>query len=239
MDPASQYKENLVISFRPIATSVLCVAIFSSLGAAQDLSKYHDFEFGMSIESVAKLASINPSGVKTIHQRPELIQKLDCEAHGYFDASPKVSSVRNIRFDFYNGELFKIVATYDNAQTKGLTADDLVESLSTLYGQAERPQESIIVSGFQTYSDSQPVLARWENAQYSYNLFRSSYGMSFGLVAFAKTLESTANASNQEAERLDKLEAPARENARQKKQEEDDQASQEKARLINKPKFQP
>jgi hypothetical protein len=63
--------------------------------------------------------------------------------------------------------------------------------------------------------------------------------MSFGLVAFAKRIEPIAIASNQEAERLDKLEEPARESARQKKQEEDVQASQEKARLINKPKFQP
>jgi len=228
-----------VISFRTIATSVLCVAIFSSLGTAQDLSKYRDFEFGMSIESVAKIAAINPSGAKTVHQRPELIQKLDWEEHGYFDASPKVNSVRNIRFDFYNGELFKIVVTYDSTQTNGLTTADLVESLSAVYGQADTPETTIIVSAFQTYSDSQQVLARWENAQYSYNLFRSSYGMSFGLVAFSKRLELMASATNREAERLDKLEAPARESARQKKQEEDQQASQAKARLISKPKFRP
>ena len=228
-----------MISFRTIATSVLCVAIFSSLGTAQDLSKYRDFEFGMSIESVAKIAAINPSGAKTVHQRPELIQKLDWEEHGYFDASPKVNSVRNIRFDFYNGELFKIVVTYDSTQTNGLTTADLVESLSAVYGQADTPETTIIVSAFQTYSDSQQVLARWENAQYSYNLFRSSYGMSFGLVAFSKRLELMASATNREAERLDKLEAPARESARQKKQEEDQQASQAKARLISKPKFRP
>jgi hypothetical protein len=228
-----------VISFRTIATSILCVAIFSSLGTAQDLSRYRDFEFGMSIESVAKIAAINPSGAKTVHQRPELIQKLDWEEHGYFDASPKVNSVRNIRFDFYNGELFKIVVTYDSTQTNGLTTADLVESLSAVYGQADNPETTIIVSAFQTYSDSQQVLARWENAQYSYNLFRSSYGMSFGLVAFSKSLELMASATNREAERLDKLEAPARESARQKKQEEDQQASQAKARLISKPKFRP
>jgi hypothetical protein len=228
-----------VISFRTIATSILCVAIFSSLGTAQDLSRYRDFEFGMSIESVAKIAAINPSGAKTVHQRPELIQKLDWEEHGYFDASPKVNSVRNIRFDFYNGELFKIVVTYDSTQTNGLTTADLVESLSAVYGQADTPETTIIVSAFQTYSDSQQVLARWENAQYSYNLFRSSYGMSFGLVAFSKSLELMASATNREAERLDKLEAPARESARQKKQEEDQQASQAKARLISKPKFRP
>ena len=228
-----------MISFRTIATSVLCVAIFSSLGTAQDLSKYRDFEFGMSIESVAKLAAMNPSGAKMVHQRPDLIQKLDWEVHGYSDASPNVNSVRNIRFDFYNDELFKIVVTYDTVQTNGLTTDDLVESLSSLYGQADKPKTSIIVSAFQTYNDSQQVLARWENAQYSYNLFRSSYGMSFGLVAFSKSLELMASATNREAERLDKLEAPARESARQKKQEEDQQASQAKARLISKPKFRP
>jgi hypothetical protein len=228
-----------VIGFRTITISVLCVAIFSSLGAAQDLSKYRDFEFGMSIESVAKLAAMNPSGAKTVHQRPDLIQKLDWEVHGYFDASPNVNSVRNIRFDFYNDELFKMVVTYDSAQTNGLTTDDLVESLSALYGQADKPKTSIIVSAFQTYNDSQQVLARWENAQYSYNLFRSSYGNSFGLVAFSTSLESLASAPNREAERLDKLEAPARESARQKKQDEDTQASQEKARLISKPNFRP
>jgi hypothetical protein len=228
-----------MISFRMLATSVLCATLFSSLGTAQDLSKYRDFEFGMSIESVAKIAAINPSGAKTVHQRPELIQRLDWEANGYLDASPKVNSVRNIRFDFYNGELFKMVVTYDTNQTKGLTTDDLVESLSALYGQADTPETTIIVSPFQTYNDSQPVLARWENAQYSYNLFRSSYGMSFGLVAFSKRLELMASATNREAERLDKLEAPARESARLKKQEEDEQASQEKARLISKPKFRP
>jgi len=38
-----------MISFRMLATSVLCATLFSSLGTAQDLSKYRDFEFGMSI----------------------------------------------------------------------------------------------------------------------------------------------------------------------------------------------
>jgi hypothetical protein len=228
-----------MISFRTMAISVLWVAIVSSLGAAQDLSKYRDFEFGMSIESVAKLVAMNPSGAKTVPQSSELIQRLDWNVHGYLDTLPNVDSVRKIRFDFYNGELFKIVVTYDAAETNGLTTDDLVESLSALYGTAGKPETSIIVSDFQTYNDSQRVLAQWENEQYSYNLFRSSYGRSFGLVAFSRRLEAMADATNREAERLDNLEAPAREIARQKKQAEDEQASQEKARLISKPKFRP
>ena len=228
-----------MISFRVLATSVLCAALFSSLGNAQDLSKYRDFEFGMSIESVAKLAHMNSSGAKTAHQRPEVIQTLDWEVHGYFDSSPKADSVRDIRFHFYNDELFKMVVTYDTVQTKGLTAEDLIEAISAGYGPAGKPHTSIAVSRFLSYNDSEQVLARWENAQYSYNLFRSSYGMWFGLVAFSKRLELAASTATREAERLDKLEAPARESERQKKQEEDEQALQEKARLISKPKFRP
>jgi hypothetical protein len=163
----------------------------------------------------------------------------DLSKYRDFHTSPSADSVRNVRFDFYNGELFKIVVAYDTVQTNGLTTEDLVESLSALYGPAGKPEASIIVSAFQTYNDSEQVLARWENAQFSYNLFRSSYGMAFGLVAFSKKLEVMASAANREAERLDRLEAPARENARQRKQAEEERASQEKARLISKPKFRP
>ena len=109
-----------MISLRTMTLSFVCIAICCSFAAAQDLSKYRDFEFGTSLESVAKLAAINPSGAKTVHQSPELIQNLDWDVHRYFDTSPNVDSVRNIRFDFYNAELFQIVVSYDVAQTIGL-----------------------------------------------------------------------------------------------------------------------
>jgi hypothetical protein len=193
----------------------------------------------MSIESVAKLAHTNSSAAKTVHQRPEVIQTLDWDAQGYLDNSPKAESIRDIRFHFYNDELFKMVVVYDPAQTKGLTADDLIAALSDVYGSAGKPETSVVVSGFLTYNDNEKVLARWENAEYSFNLFRSRYGNSFGLVVFSKKLELLASAASQEAVRLDDLEAPARASARQKKYEEDEQVLQEKARLINKPKFRP
>jgi hypothetical protein len=58
-------------------------------------------------------------------------------------------------------------------------------------------------------------------------------------VAFSKALDQMATNSSREADRLDKLEAPARELARQKKQEEDARTAQDKARSLNKPKFRP
>ena len=228
-----------MISFRTLATSVLCAALFASMGGAQDLAKYRDFQFGMSLESVAKQIHLNASAAKTTHQRPAVIQTLLWDQLSYSDLAVKDRSLRSIRFDFYNDELSKIAVTYDPAGTEGLTADDMIEAISAIYGPATKPERTIAVSTFLLYEDNQKVLACWEDAQYSYNLFRSPYGNAFGLIAISKQLDLVAGDASREAERLDKQEAPAKELARQLKQEEDKRAAQEKARLFSKPKFRP
>ena len=228
-----------MISSRTLATSVLCTLLFSSSGNAQDLAKYRDFQFGMSLESVAKQIHVNASDAKTTYQRPALIQTLQWDQFGHSTLAAKPDSLRNVRFDFYNGELSKMVVTYDPAGTEGLTTDDMIEAISALYGSATKPERKTGVSGSAIYQNNEKVLACWEDAQYSYNLFRSSYGNAFGLVAFSKKLDLMASDSSREADRLDKLEAPGKEFARQVKQEEDKRAAQEKARLISKPKFRP
>jgi hypothetical protein len=228
-----------MISSRVFLASVLCVAFFSSLITAQDLGKYRDFQFGMNIESVATQIHMKASEAKTSHERPALIQTLQWDQAGYSDSTAKPSSLRSIRFEFYNGELSKMVVTYNPLGTEGLTADDVIEAISEQYGTATKPEDSVAVANFATYEDHEKVLARWEDAQYSYNLFRSSYGTTFGLVAFSKRLDLLASNSSREAERLDKQEAPAKELARLKKQAEDTRTAQESARSINKPKFRP
>jgi hypothetical protein len=225
-----------MIRSRSLVTSILSAALFCSLGTAQDLTKYRDFQFGMTPESVAMQTHMSASAVKTIHRRPALIQTLQWDQLSY--SGPKDRSVRSIRFDFYNGELFKMVVTYDPAGTDGLTTDDMTEAISAIYGQAAKPETTISVSTSQ-YEDNQKVLASWENAEYGYNLFRSPYGNTFGLIAVSKRLDLMASDSGREADRLDKLEAPEKELARQMKQEEDRRVAQEKARLVSKPNFRP
>jgi hypothetical protein len=227
-----------MINTRTFATSLLCAALFSSLGTAQDLSKYRNFQFGMSLESVAKEINMKASAARVSHQRPAMIQTLQWDQFGYSDLPGKDRSLRSIRFDFYNGELSKMVVTYDPIGTEGLTTDDMIEAISAIYGAATKPERTIAVSSA-VYEDNQKVLACWEDAQYSYNLFRAAYGNAFGLVAFSKKLDIVASDSSRESDRLDKLEAPARELAQQVKQEEDKRVAQEKARLISKPKFRP
>ena len=70
-------------------------------------------------------------------------------------------------------------------------------------------------------------------------LGRTFQSIVIGLVTTSKQLDLTAADASKEAERLDKLEAPAKELAQQLKQDEERRAAQEKARLISKPKFRP
>ncbi len=227
-----------MISFRTFLRSASYVALFSSVSDAQHFAKYRDFEFGMNVESVAKQIQMKASDAKTNYARPALMQTLQWNPTSY-SAPATTASVSTIRFDFYNDELFRMVVTYNSAGTEGLTADDIIEAISAVYGTASKPDDSVSISNSTIYQDQEKVLARWEDAQYSYNLFRVSYGSGFGLVAFSKSLDLIANNSSREADRLDKLEAPAKELARQKKQAEDALSAQETARSINKPKFRP
>src|SRR6267378_2108252 len=203
-----------MIRSRTLVTSLLFGALFSSLGSAQDLSKYRDFQFGMSLESVAKQAHMKASAAKITHQRPAMIQTLQWDQLSYSDPAAKDRSLRSIRFDFYNGELFKMVVAYDPVGTEGLTTEDMVEAISAIYGPATNPERTIAVSAFSTYQDNQKVLACWEDAQYSYNLFRFPYGNAFGLIAISKQVDLVVADASREAERLDKQEAPGKEIAR-------------------------
>jgi hypothetical protein len=228
-----------MINSRMLLAPSLCALLFSSAGMAQDLARYRDFQFGMSPEAVATQMKINPSAIRTTYQRPAVIQTFQWDKASYADSGTKDKSVRSIRFDFYNGELSKMLVTYDPVGTDGLTTDDMIEAISAVYGPAAKPDRVIAVSTSSIFQDKETVLASWEDAQYSYNLFRSRYGNAFGLVAFSKRLDLMASASLREADRLDQLEAPERERTLQLKQEADKRAAEEKARLVSKPNFRP
>jgi hypothetical protein len=82
-------------------------------------------------------------------------------------------------------------------------------------------------------------MAHWEDAQSEVDLFHPSYASTFGLVVLSKRLDALAQSASVEAVRLDEQEAPKRAIDRKQKQEDDDQARQQKARLVNKAIFRP
>ena len=206
---------------------------------AQDLSRYREFRLGTSLSAVAKQADVVPSEARMVHQRPAVIQELEWRPQGSLSSSPQ-DPVSEVLFSFYNGKLFRMVVNYDRHRTEGLTDEDMVEAISAKYGTATRPEAKIVLfSSFQVYNDSEKVIARWEDPQYSFNLFRSSYQPTFGMVVLSKRLDGLARAAIVEAIRLDEQEAPQREIQRQKQEAEANRAEQDAARLVNRAAFRP
>jgi len=208
---------------------------------AQDLSRYREFQFGMDLSAIAKETGMRRSDAKTIHGRPAVIQELQWRPQLFLGGpSLRTDPVQEVLFSFYNGELFRIVVNYDRYRTEGLTNEEMIEAISARYGTATRPTaKTIRFSSSQVYNESGEVIALWEDSQYSFNLLRSSYRPTFGLVGFSKQLDVLARAAIAEAIRLDELEAPQREIDRQNKQDEKDRADDAKARLRNKSNFRP
>jgi hypothetical protein len=214
--------------------------VSAPVALAPDLSRYRDFQLGMNLLAVAKQANMKLSEARVIHQRPAVIQEMEWRSQRPLDSSLQTDPVQEVLFSFYNGELFRMVVNYDRYRTDGMTDEDMVEAISTKYGIATRPTAKMVLfSSFQVYDDSEKVIARWENSEYSFSLFRSSYQPTFGMLVLAKRLDSLAQSAITEANRLDEQEAPQREAERQKKQDGEDRAAQEKARLANKTVFRP
>ena len=227
-----------MINARVLAMSIAWVVMSSSGIAAQDLSKYREFRLGSSPAAVAQQAGIT-SKIRVLHQRPELIEELLWSPQRSLGSSPSADSVRKVLFRFYNGQLFHIAVNYEWDRTEGLTIEDMVEALSRTYGVAIRPITEASSSSFTIQTDSDKIVAHWEDPDYSLDLLRPSYASTFGLAIFSKRLDSLARAASVEAIRLDAEAAPGLAIDRKRKQEDEEHARQEKARTMNKTTFQP
>jgi hypothetical protein len=125
-----------------LASSLVMILLSAQCIHGQDLSKYQNFSFGMRLVDLSEQVDQKPAEANLIHQRPAVIQELTWWpplASGTRLAEP----VRQILFSFYNGELYRILVTYDRYVTEGLTADAMVRTMSAKYGTATRPTAEI------------------------------------------------------------------------------------------------
>ena len=225
---------------RNLAISVCWLVLGTPLIFAQDLSRYREFQLGMNLLAVAKQIDARPSEVIVVHERPAVIQELEWRARLALASSREAGSVNEVLFSFYNGELFRMVVSYDQQRTEGLTDQDMIEAISATYGIATQPAANIILfSSSYIYNDSEKVIARWEDSQYSLNLFRSSNQPSFGMLVLSKQMDALAQEAIRQAIQLDEQEAPRRDIARREKEGEETRAAQAKARPANKADFRP
>jgi hypothetical protein len=191
----------------------------------------------MNLSRAAEQAGMKPSEAKLEDQRPVKIQVLDFEPNLFHSAVAKNDPVSAISLSFLDGELFRMAVLYDRYKVEGMTTDDMIQALSATYGTAARPKADIAYHSY--YGETAPVIARWEDSEYSYNLIRAEDRSTFAMVLYSKALDARAQTGMIEAARLDALEAPQKEAERVKKQAEDSQAEQEKSRLANKASFRP
>ena len=222
---------------KPALTSLFVCGMMSAATVAGDLSNYRGFQFGTDLPTVTKQVGATVAQAKIIHSRPALIQELEWRPQS-LGPSPQKESANEVVFGFYNGELYRIEVKYDRYEIEGLTSDDVVEAVSTIYGPAAKLAPTAAPTE-DHYGEKEEVVGRWQDPQYCFDLIRSSYGPSFRLVGVLKRLQAPAQAAILEAQRLDIQEAPQRDAARQASEQEAVRAKLEKSRLENKPRFRP
>jgi hypothetical protein len=220
---------------RIVDISFVMMLLSAPLVRGQDLSKYRDFSLGMSLPELSSQVDLRPLQTKVIPKHPAVIQELTCWPGGYSYHSSQTDSVWQIFFSFYHGELFRILVTYDQHATRGLTAEDMVEAVSTKYGTPTRPVGEISFPTNELYRSTEKVIARWEDSQYSINLVPSRFLNSFSLVMISKRLDAQAESAIAKSLKMEGDEDPQREIDRQKKEADDLEAARQKNLKIFRP----
>jgi hypothetical protein len=237
---------------RNILISLAAILISAPTVLGQNLAKYQKFSLGTSLAEVSKQVGPYSHETTVVHHRPAVIQELTFWPLN-FSSSVRVDPVSQILFGFYNGELYRIVVTYEQDATAGLTEDDMVQAISARYGTATRAAteinffpanyldgstDKVIPFFFPTsdpYRSADRVIARWEDSQNVVSLLRSSNLNSFRLAISSKQLDAQAAAAIIESVKLENEEASQKEIDRQKKEADNLEVTRQK----NMKTFQP
>jgi hypothetical protein len=211
------------MNMKTVRSSILCfvaLLLTASMLRAQDLSKYRTFSLGSSVATVLRHTDQKLADVKVAHSRPALIQELTWWPVNL----PGTDGIEQMLFSFYNGELYKMSVIYDRTSTEGLTAEDLMKSISAKYG----PATYVALAIDFTPNERQELVASWEDAQYSFDLMSFSFTGGFELVIYSKRVNAEAELALTEAVKLEKQEEPQREAERQKKDADDLEVTRQK-----------
>jgi hypothetical protein len=220
---------------RKSAIFLVLVLLATPVISGQDLSKYRKFALGTSVTALSKQIGQESRQANLIHASPVLIQELTYWPLQASYSANLTEPASQILFSFYNGALYRIVVTYDQNATAGLTNEDMVQALSARYGAPTRFNPEIDFPAHDAYMPAEKVVARWEDSENSVNLVHSSSLNTFGLAVFSKGLDTQVNAALVAAAKSDQEQAPQREIDRQKKEADDLDAVRQK----NKKAFHP
>lgn len=207
--------------------------------AAADFGTYREFKLGASVAEVIAQGSAAERDVKTLHERPALLQELSWRPPYEDRNSADRESVATIVFSFVNNQLFRLAVDYDTDRTEGLTKDDMIALLSAVYGpRSTKPTPAESRAGVESLN-ARMILATWSQSGTAIALNHSTYSGGFGLVVTSVPLEALARKAQATAVAMDAREAPARAAARAKAEADAAQAAAEMTRTTNKATFKP
>jgi hypothetical protein len=219
---------------------VAIILLASGPVAAADVGTYRDFKIGTSTADVITRTGAAERDVKTLHERPALLQELSwrpryASGRNFGDRD----SVATIVFSFIDNQLFRMAIDYERSRTEGLTKEDMITSLSAVYGpRSMRPAPIAPRPAFDSL-DTATVIATWRQDDATVTLNQSAYSGGFSLVITSIDLEALARKAQATAVTMDAREAPAREAARAKEQADAARAAAAKTRTTNKDTFKP
>jgi hypothetical protein len=219
--------------------SAACIVLAVSTVSSAELSRYREFELGATVATVTAVTQ-NAARVTTVHNRPALLQQLEWRPRYMAGApQPDRDSIGEVVFSFVDDQLFKMAIEYARDRTSGLTTDDMVGSLTAVYGAPSSPSPQRRTTSSAVALDAAVVIAEWRHADTTLVLQRKEYSESFFLVITSLPLDIIARKAQATAVAMDQREAPAREAALLKKQADDDKAAAETTRTANKKVFRP
>jgi len=219
--------------------SAACIVLAVSTVSSAELSRYREFELGTSVATVTAVTQ-NAARVRIVHSRPALIQQLEWRPR-YMAGAPQADrdSIGEVVFSFVDDQLFQMSIAYAQDRTSGLTDQDMVGSLTAVYGAPSSPAPRTRTTSSLLALDTPVVIAEWRHADTTVALQRREYSESFFLVITSLPLDIIARKAQATAVAMDQSEAPAREAALLKKRAADEKVAAETTRSANKKVFQP
>jgi hypothetical protein len=216
----------------------LVLAAAPAMAAEADLATYRAFTLGASPAEVIANTTAVPADVKTVHERPSVLEQLAWRLPSR-SAAVERESVSTIAFSFIDHQLYRMAIDYDAERTEGLTRADLIASLVAIYG--PRSTGGLPPSPKPAYDtlDAVTPVAVWRQGETLMVLGHSTYRDGFSLIITSTRLEALARRAEAAAMTLDAREAPAREAAKAKADAEVRRAAEEKVRTTNKETFTP
>ena len=219
--------------------SAACVVLAVSTVSSAELSRYREFELGTSVATVTAVTQ-NAARVQIVHSRPALLQQLEWRPR-YMAGAPQADrdSIGEVVFSFVDDQLFQMSIAYAQDRTSGLTDEDMVGSLTAVYGAPSSPSPRTRTTSSAVAFDVPVVIAEWRHADTTVVLQRKEYSESFFLVITSLPLDIIARKAQATAVAMDQREAPAREAALLKKRADDEKVAAETTRATSKKAFRP